>query len=163
MFSEEILLLRGRLAAELTSQKFTIATAESCTGGLIGAILTHAGGASVFFKGGIIAYDNSIKETILSVPKEILVTYGAVSPQTVVSMALGATKLLQTDCAIAVSGIAGPDGGTLQKPIGTVCIAVLCPRHSIEQPFLFEGDRESIRLQTAIKAFTMMHSILRLA
>ena len=101
----------------------TLVTAESCTAGSVAAAITAVAGSSQFFKGGIIAYSNEIKESLLGVNHETLETHGAVSEETVIEMVKGAMKALKTDCAVATSGIAGPGGGTPEKPVGTVWIA----------------------------------------
>lgn len=103
-----------------TKKGLTIATAESCTGGLIGAAITAIPGSSVPFKGGIIAYDNKVKSNILSVPAGIIQKYGAVSDEVARAMAIGVIKALNVDMAVSVTGIAGPGGGSVEKPIGTV-------------------------------------------
>ena len=107
-------------------EKLTLATAESCTGGSISVAITSVPGSSQFFKGGIVAYSNEVKESILGVSKETLMNYGAVSEQTVIEMAQGAMRIMNCDCAVATSGIAGPTGGSNDKPIGMVWIAVIC-------------------------------------
>ena len=99
------------IASLLISRKLTLATAESCTGGLISGAITSLAGASAFFKGAVVAYDNQVKMELLNVSEKTLVTYGAVSGQTVEEMVCGACTLLHTDCAVSVSGIAGPGGG----------------------------------------------------
>ena len=101
----------------------TLVTAESCTAGSVAAAITAVAGSSQFFKGGIIAYSNEIKESLLGVNHETLETHGAVSEETVIEMVKGAMKAMKTDCAVATSGIAGPGGGTPEKPVGTVWIA----------------------------------------
>jgi len=103
-----------------TEQNVTLATAESCTGGLIGAAITSIPGSSTPFKGGIIAYDNSIKHKLLNVPPGMIHKYGAVSREVARSMATGAVKALNVDMVVSVTGIAGPGGGTDEKPVGTV-------------------------------------------
>jgi PncC family amidohydrolase len=102
----------------------TLSTAESCTSGNVAASITSIPGSSHFFKGGIIAYSNEVKENLLGVRHETLETVGAVSEETVIQMAKGVQRLLNTDCAVATSGIAGPTGGTPDKPVGTIWIAV---------------------------------------
>ena len=108
----------------LKSQKMSLSTAESCTGGGIAALVTSVPGSSEYFKGGIVAYSNEAKMSLLHVSFDTLQKYGAVSRETVIEMAKGAMKTLKTDCAIATSGIAGPGGGSPEKPVGTVWIAV---------------------------------------
>jgi nicotinamide-nucleotide amidase len=117
----EIMLGQALRAAHLT-----LATAESCTGGSIAARITSVAGASDYFKGSVVAYSNDIKAALLHVALPTLATHGAVSEQTVVEMARGAQRALNVDCAVAVSGIAGPSGGTPDKPVGTVWMAAAC-------------------------------------
>lgn len=108
----------------LASKKLTLSTAESCTGGGIAATITSVAGSSEYFMGGVVAYSNEVKMDLLHVSAETLEKYGAVSRETVMEMAAGAMKTLKTDCAIATSGIAGPGGGSAEKPVGTIWIAV---------------------------------------
>lgn len=107
----------------LKKKNLTVSTAESCTGGSIAAHLTSVPGSSEYFKGGIVAYSNDIKETLLHVSHQTLEKHGAVSEETVIEMVKGAMETLKTDCAVSTSGIAGPGGGTKEKPVGTVWIA----------------------------------------
>jgi len=108
----------------LKERGLTICTAESCTGGKIAQMLTSIPGSSQYYKGSVIAYDNSIKTSLLNVPEEMISNYGAVSEQVVAKMATEVRKKFRTDYSVATSGIAGPDGGSESKPVGTVCIAV---------------------------------------
>ena len=108
----------------LKSKKLSLSTAESCTGGGVAAAITSVAGSSEYFEGGIVAYSNDVKISLLHVSSETLEKYGAVSRETVMEMAAGAMNTLKTDCAIATSGIAGPGGGSLEKPVGTIWIAV---------------------------------------
>ncbi len=108
----------------LASKKLTLSTAESCTGGGIAATITSVAGSSEYFMGGVVAYSNEVKMDLLHVSAETLEKHGAVSRETVMEMAAGAMKTLKTDCAIATSGIAGPGGGSAEKPVGTIWIAV---------------------------------------
>ena len=122
------MLLQNKFLSKELSDKFwkeglTLATAESCTAGNIAAIITAIPGSSHFYKGGIIAYSDEVKIKLLGVNPEILESQGAVSEETVIEMAKGAMKSMNSDCAIATSGIAGPTGGTPDKPVGTVWIA----------------------------------------
>lgn len=116
--------LEKELLRICVAKNLTVSTAESCTGGAIAARLVNIPGSSAYFMGGIVAYDNAVKENILNVNPETLIQYGAVSEQTVIEMVDGVISLLKTDVAVAISGIAGPDGGTDQKPVGTIWIAV---------------------------------------
>ncbi len=107
----------------LKSKKLSLSTAESCTGGGIASLITSVPGSSEYFNGGIVAYSNEVKMSLLHVSAETLERHGAVSRETVIEMVKGAMKTLKTDCAVATSGIAGPGGGTPEKPVGTVWIA----------------------------------------
>lgn len=123
ILSEEDTPLEVIIGELLKNKNLTVSTAESCTGGSIAARLTSIAGSSEYFNGGIVAYSNKVKMELLNVSSETLDQYGAVSEQTVVEMVKGAMKALKTDCAVATSGIAGPGGGTPEKPVGTVWIA----------------------------------------
>lgn len=112
------------LVKKLVERGYTLATAESCTGGAIAAAITGVAGCSAVFKGSVVAYCNEVKASVLGVKNETLAAYGAVSEATVREMVLGVQSLLKTDCAIATSGIAGPGGGSPEKPVGTVWMAV---------------------------------------
>ena len=149
--NEDILLeaLVGRL---LKQHKMTIATAESCTGGRLAAALNAQSGSSAYYIGSVVAYDNSIKEHVLGVQQDTLMQYGAVSEQTVREMAEGVRALMHTDFAIATSGIAGPTGGTPDKPVGTVWIAWATPTATEAQCFHFGAARE--REQITLRAVT---------
>ena len=119
-----VYLTEEELGKLLASKKLTLSTAESCTGGGIAATITSVAGSSEYFMGGVVAYSNKVKMDLLHVSAETLEKYGAVSRETVMEMAAGAMKTLKTDCAIATSGIAGPGGGSAEKPVGTIWIAV---------------------------------------
>lgn len=115
--------LEEEIGELLKARKLSLSTAESCTGGGVAALITSVPGSSEYFKGGIVAYSNEIKTALLHVSAETLKKHGAVSRETVTEMVKGAMNTLKTGCAIATSGIAGPDGGTPEKPVGTVWIA----------------------------------------
>lgn len=112
------------LVEKLIERGCTLATAESCTGGAIASAITGVAGCSAVFKGSVVAYCNEVKASVLGVKSETLAAYGAVSEATVREMALGVQSLLKTSCAIATSGVAGPGGGSAEKPVGTVWMAV---------------------------------------
>jgi len=139
----------------------TLSLAESCTGGLIAHRITNISGSSNYFLGGVVAYSNEAKEKILGVPHETLIRYGAVSEETARVMAEGARHLLASDLALAVTGIAGPTGGTPEKPVGLVYIAlaaeeeVRCGRHT------WNGDRLQNKAQSAEAALEMLIAHLR--
>jgi nicotinamide-nucleotide amidase len=137
----------GRLLSSLNK---TVSTAESCTGGEIAHLLTSVAGSSAYYKGSVIAYDNIVKTQLLGVQDYIITKYGAVSENTVREMAVGARSILKTDFAVATSGIAGPDGGTEEKPVGTVWIAVDSERGTVCEKKVFGNDR-----LTNIKRFSL--------
>jgi nicotinamide-nucleotide amidase len=130
----------------------TLATAESCTGGLVGSLLTAVPGASDVFRGGIIAYANTVKTQVLGVPSLVLESHGAVSEACAAAMAAGARRVLGADIAVAVTGIAGPAGGTPEKPVGTVCLAWSGGGLDRVATVLLRGDRDRIRLLSASRA-----------
>ena len=119
----DIISLSSELGELLKERNYMLATAESCTGGNISATITAVPGSSEYYKGSIIAYSNEVKMNLLQVKEQTLIKHGAVSEETVREMVKGAMKSLNTDCAVATSGIAGPSGGTPDKPVGTVWIA----------------------------------------
>lgn len=147
--------LEAVVGAMLKKQDKTLCTAESCTGGYIAHRITGVPGSSQWFKGSVVAYDNKVKKELLKVSEEVLEKQGAVSQEVVEKMALEACKLLHTDYAISVSGIAGPDGGTTGKPVGTVWIAIAGPGILVSKKFLFgdERDRNIVRAGTAALGF----------
>ncbi len=152
--------LAAILQEKLIAQKATLATAESCTGGYIAHLITSIPGSSNFFKGSIIAYSNEIKNKLLAVSVEILQQFGAVSQQTVEHMATEVCKLLNSDYSIAVSGIAGPDGETTNKPVGTVWIAWKTPTLLISKKYLFGKDRLVNIERTATTALAQMIKLI---
>ena len=134
----------------------TLATAESLTGGGIGAALTAVPGASAVYKGGVISYVNEIKEQVLGVSREILDRYGAVSPWTAGAMASGVRKLLNTDVAVSVTGLAGPGGDEFGHPVGTVYIGFESRSKALVKAYHFTGDREEVRSQTIRAALELI-------
>ena len=150
------------LGAALRARGATLGTAESCTGGMIGQLLTAVPGSSAYFRGGVIAYANEVKVAALGVQQATLDAHGAVSKQTVEEMAAGARRLLGTTYAVAVSGVAGPDGGTAEKPVGTVHIAVAGPdaATTLSTRIFWPGDREQVRRIAAFAALNLVHKAL---
>lgn len=144
----------------LTSGQKTLATAESCTGGYIAHLLTTMPGSSKYFLGGIVSYDNQVKQDLLDVSPESLQSDGAVSESTVRQMVTGALNHLKTDYAVAVSGIMGPDGGTEEKPVGTVWIAVGNSREIITQRFRFRFERRRNIELTAVNALNLLRKFI---
>ena len=134
----------------------TLVTAESCTGGGIGAALTAVPGASAVFKGGIISYCNEVKNSALGVPNVLLEQYGAVSAPVAEAMAAGARKTLDADYAVSVTGLAGPDGDEFGNPVGTVFIGFADLNDAISREYHFSGDREQIRRQAVEAALELI-------
>ena len=143
--------LLDQLAAALLARKQTLATAESCTGGLVGAALTNLPGSSAWYLGGVVAYANELKIRLLGVPAEILAAHGAVSLETARAMAQGARAAAAADFAVSITGIAGPAGGTPEKPVGLVFIGVAAPHGTATFKHHFSGSRAEIR-QAATEA-----------
>ncbi len=144
----------------LRKNRFTVATAESCTGGLVGDLITSVPGSSDYFLGGVIAYANDIKENLLGVSKTTLERHGAVSRETVNEMLKGTVRITGADCAVAVSGIAGPGGGTKAKPVGLVYIGVLAGKKQRIQQYMFSGTRELIKQRAAWTAIDQLRRVL---
>jgi len=138
----------------------TLATAESCTGGLVGARLTSVGGASDVYAGGIVAYANAVKAAQLAVPEELLERHGAVSAEVVEAMARGVRAELGADVSVAVTGVAGPTGGTREKPVGLVFLHAVSPDGDLAQRLELPGDREAIRTRAAVTALHLLRRLL---
>ncbi|WP_127009025.1 competence/damage-inducible protein A [Veillonella sp. CHU110] len=138
----------------------TIGTAESCTGGLVGKTLTDLGGSSGYYQGGIISYANTVKEQVLGVSSDTLAVHGAVSEETATEMVEGVFRVLHTDYAIATTGIAGPGGGSQEKPVGLVYIGIGAPRGITVHKEIFIGDRDSIRKSVAERAIQYVYKEL---
>lgn len=134
----------------------TLATAESCTGGGIGAALTAVPGSSAVYKGGVICYTNEVKNGLLGVSFELLDKYGAVSAQVAEAMAQGARKKLNSDYAISVTGLAGPTGDDFGNPVGTVFVGYCDKFGAISREFHFTGDREEVRKQAIVSALELI-------
>ena len=138
-----------------------IATAESCTGGLVGERLTEIPGSSEVFAGGVICYDNALKISLLGVPAGLIEAEGAVSEAVAIAMAKGAVDRLGVDLAVAVTGIAGPGGGTETKPVGTVWLALAHGRETTARRLVYLGDRHDVRRRAAQGALAMLFRRLR--
>ena len=143
----------GRL---LERRGWQLAVAESCTGGLIGHLITNVPGSSDYFRGGIIAYSNAAKQTLLGVSSGTLAKFGAVSQESALEMARGVRRALAADVGLSVTGIAGPGGGGLEKPVGTVWIGLNGPGSEAAWHFVFDGDRLTIKEQAAEKALELL-------
>ena len=138
----------------------TLVTAESCTGGGIGAELTSVPGSSKVFKGGIICYTNWVKENVLEIEPAMIKKYGAVSVPVAATMALHARLMMEADIGLSVTGLAGPDGDEYGNPVGTVCIGYSSNERSITKQFLFSGDREAVREHAINAALTIALEML---
>jgi nicotinamide-nucleotide amidase len=150
------------LAEELLRTKSRLAVAESCTGGGVGYVLTAIPGSSRWFERGFITYSNASKREVLGVDGEVLDRHGAVSEPVVAAMAEGAIAQSRADYGIAISGIAGPDGGSVDKPVGTVCFAFSRgPDRTITERCHFTGDRRAVREQSIAHAIKGMVDFLR--
>ena len=156
LVADEDLPLEAVVGKLLLESKETVATAESCTGGLIAHMISSIPGASAYFKGSIVSYSNEVKTNMLGVSTEMLETYRAVSEQTVVEMAMEVRKKLNTDYGVAVSGIMGPDGGTVDKPVGTVWIAVATAKEVKANQYHVPFDRQRNVQQTAVNALNFL-------
>ena len=148
-YGEEDTSLAATVIDLLKTRGKTLAVAESCTGGMVGARLTAVPGASAVFVGGVLGYDDTVKREQLGVPSEVLEQHGAVSEEAARAMAAGAARVFKTTCAMAVTGIAGPGGGTPEKPVGTVWLAVLMDGNTTAVKRTFPGSREEIRGRSA--------------
>lgn len=145
----------------LMTKELTLAVAESCTGGMLGSRLTEIAGSSAYFEGGVISYSNEVKQDFLGVKQETLVHKGAVSEETAIQMAEGARKRLQTDLAIAITGLAGPNGATKTKPVGLVYIAVAGPKGTECSEYHFSGERNNIRHRTVLAGLNLLRNYVR--
>jgi len=144
--------LAAVLGSQLLSKGLKITTAESCTGGLIAGALTEVSGSSGWFEQGLVTYSNEAKQQLLNVPETVFKSHGAVSEACVLAMAEGALASAKADLAVSVSGIAGPDGGSTEKPVGTVWLAWATRCGAQARLFQFSGEREEIRYQAVVRA-----------
>jgi len=150
----------AQLAKRLLAENSRVCTAESCTGGLIAKTLTARAGSSQWFDRGFVTYSNQSKTDMLSVSASIIDEYGAVSEAVAVAMATGALRHSEAAYAIAVTGIAGPGGGSMEKPVGTVWLAVASHHHCEAIRYQFDGDRETIREATLVCAVEKLLAVL---
>ena len=148
--------LVNKVSDELKKHQVTIATAESCTGGLLAHTLTNVSGSSEYFNRGVICYSNTAKMELLGVPEQLLTNYGAVSKQVAAAMAKAIQQRAQVDIGIATTGIAGPTGGTKDKPVGLVFIGVSTKDTIVVKEFLFSGDRLNNKDSTCTAALELL-------
>ena len=166
IFTKDVVAIEDKTLAEvlgdlLKERELTVACAESCTGGNIAHRITQQPGSSNYFLGSIVSYANDVKTNVLGVPQKYIDLYGAVSREVVESMSEGASKLMRSDCAISTSGIAGPDGGTKYKPVGTVWIGAKYGSKLVSECRHFEGDRNAVIEQATAHGMVMLISLLR--
>jgi nicotinamide-nucleotide amidase len=152
--------LAAAVGAKVRGAGLMLATAESCTGGLIAAAITETAGASNWFERGFVTYSNRAKEDMLGVPEDVLEKFGAVSEQTAQAMAQGALRNSRAQIAVAITGVAGPGGGTDNKPVGMVCFAWALSHLSFLETKHFSGGREAVRLASAEHALRGVQKIL---
>lgn len=154
------LTLEAQVGELLRQHKLSLATAESCTGGLIGHRLTNVAGSSDYYLGGIIAYANSVKMKQLGIQADTLALYGAVSRETALAMASGVRGELHADIGLSVSGIAGPGGGSPEKPVGLVWIGLSTSGYEQAWRYHWQGDRLQVKEQTAEQALLLLVNLL---
>src|SRR5438094_8378048 len=152
--------LEGVVGRMLLERRWTLAVAEACTGGLLGHRLTSVPGASAYFERGVLAYSTRAKEELLGVPESILTAHGTVSGPCAEAMARGVATLAGAPCALAVTGIAGPDGGTPTKPVGTVFVGLAVRGETLARRFYFSGDRAAVKWQSTQAALDMLRRSL---
>jgi len=152
--------LEVAIGKELKKQGLTVSAAESCTGGYISHMFTKVAGSSAYFIGSVVSYDNSVKINVLGVNAEIIAQHGAVSEETVTQMAEGARKLMKTDFAIATSGIAGPDGGTPEKPVGTLWIACAMEGRTIAKKVQMTNQRDTNIQYGSVVALNLLRKMM---
>ena len=160
LVTDQDMSMEALIGQLLQRQQLSVATAESCTGGLIAHQLSTVAGASAYLKGSVVCYANDIKENVLGVRHDTLLQHGAVSEQTVTEMAKGALRVLQANVAVAVSGIMGPSGGTPEKPVGTVYMAVSNGERTITQRLKLGFDRSRNTQQTALFALNLLRKFM---
>jgi nicotinamide-nucleotide amidase len=148
------------LAAALLARSQTIATCESCTGGLVASRLTDRPGSSAYVLGGLVTYSNEAKTDLAGVPAELIERFGAVSPEIAEAMARGAREALGADIGISTTGIAGPDGGSADKPVGLVYLCAVGPQGTLARKLNLDGDRAQIRTTTVEVALDMLLELL---
>jgi nicotinamide-nucleotide amidase len=154
--TDPLVELTGRLQAACVAGGLTVSTAESCTGGLVTHLVTEVPGSSAYLRGGIVAYSDDVKRDALGVSADVLAAHGAVSAQVAVAMAEGVRARFRTDLAAAVTGVAGPDGGTAAKPVGLVYVAVASAAAPVVRRFLWTGDRSTNKRSSAAAALELL-------
>lgn len=157
---EQVVEIARTVGALLTDAGATVVIAESCTGGLLGHLITEVPGSSSYFKGGFVTYSNEVKELLLGVRRETLVAHGAVSSAVAHEMAEGARARLESDYALSITGIAGPSGGTDEKPVGLTYIGMATPRETQVHEYVWDGGRSENKLASVRAALTLLRDHL---
>lgn len=164
MFNDQIKKTAEDVVKKYKKAKKKIVTAESCTGGLVGGAITSVAGSSAVYEAGIVTYSNDAKSDLLGVDPEVIKEFGAVSEDCAAYMAMGALEYTEADISVAVTGIAGPDGGTEDKPVGTVWFAVgIVNGNEVDihtGKYIYEGDRDAIRAGAVETALTLLSEAL---
>ncbi len=161
IFSEDDVSVEELIGEKLKEKGLTLGVAESCTGGSIAQRITRMAGCSTYFKGGVVAYSNDAKKVVLGVCEETLIKHGAVSLETVKEMAIGVQRALRSDCAVATSGIAGPAGGSVEKPVGTICVAAMVKDRVELRIYHFNGGRENNIKRTVNNVLLLLLEMLQ--
>ena len=166
IFTQDVVSMENKTVSEvlgelLHERELTVACAESCTGGNLAHRIVQVPGSSAYFLGSVVSYSNDVKANVLGVSRNDIASYGAVSKEVVEAMAQGVSKLMRSNCAIATSGIAGPNGGTPLKPVGTVWIAVKYGEQIVSECLHFKGDRNSVIESASNHAMVMLINLLR--
>ena len=166
IFSQDVISMEDKTVPEvlgglLHERELTVACAESCTGGNIAHRITQIPGSSAYFLGSVVSYSNDVKANVLKVPRSDISAHGAVSREVVEDMARGVASLMRSDCAIATSGIAGPDGGSPEKPVGTVWIAVKYGEQLVSECLHFKGDRNDVIESATNHGMVMLINLLK--
>ncbi|MBV1777133.1 nicotinamide-nucleotide amidohydrolase family protein [Burkholderiaceae bacterium DAT-1] len=154
--SLDLLVLSAQLGDHMRAKGWRVTTAESCTGGGIAATITETAGSSAWFDAGWVTYSNAAKAAMLGVPEDVLIEHGAVSEPVVAAMSGAAQRLSGAHFSVAVSGIAGPGGGTPSKPVGTVCFGFVTPTHAYCETLQFPGSRHAVRTATIHHALSTL-------
>lgn len=159
MLPDDLITRAARVVQLFTDKKQTLALAESCTGGLIASCITSVSGSSAVLERGFVTYSNRSKTEEVNVDADLIIQHGAVSAEVASAMAIGARKAANTDVGLSVTGIAGPGGGTPDKPVGLVFLALSTQDKIDVRRFQFDGDRDEVRRQTVVKALSMLVSV----
>lgn len=154
-------MLEQKIVERLRAAGKTLAVAESCTGGLIGAAITSVSGSSECFIGGVISYSNELKEKLLGVDRSLLQRHGAVSEEVAAAMAVGVSRTTGADYSLSITGIAGPGGGTDEKPVGLVYIGLAGADETVIRRFVFEGNRSAVRSSAVEEALKLLLESLK--